>query len=269
MRVPDCDDQSYLNQVLYRGHAKSDWRLWSPLDRRLVNWVRGPEGEFEYWSARKVYGLGWYDKLCSQILEHFKQACRGIPGADHGTNDDEYWALGRHFGLLTPLLDWTLSPYVAAFFAFVERLQYMEHGNHGYILKGNEGSVRIWAITMWDQIEIPGEFEIVRASPRAAARQRAQSGLFTRLRSEEYLELAPYFVSRNLADHLVAYDIPIDAASHAMRDLQLMNITPATLYPDLYGAAWQANIDNAEVHYASLMYDWDPAKADPGPSTTV
>lgn len=269
IRKDGSGGQSYPDQVLYRGHAKPDWRLWSPLDRRLTTWVRRPDGEIEYWSARKTCGLGWYDKLCSQILDQFKQACRGMSGADSGTNDDEYWALGRHFGLLTPLLDWTLSPYVAAFFAFVERLQYMEHGSHAYTLKGNEGSVRVWAIAMWDQIEIPGEFEVVRASPRAAARQRAQSGLFTRLRSEEYLELVPYFVSRNLTDHLVAYDIPIDAASHAMRDLQLMNITPATLFPDLYGAAWQANVDNAQIHYASLMYDGDPAKADPGPSTTV
>jgi len=269
IRKHGTGSQSYPDQVLYRGHAKPDWRLWSPLDRRLTTWVRRPDGEIEYWSARKTNGLGWYDKLCSQILGQFKQACRGMPGANPETNDDEYWALGRHFGLLTPLLDWTLSPYVAAFFAFVEHLQYMEHGSHAYTLKGNEGSVRVWAIAIWDQIEIPGEFEVVRASPRAAARQRAQSGLFTRLRSEEHLELVPYFVSRDLTDHLVAYDIPIDAASHAMRDLQLMNITPATLFPDLYGAAWQANVDNAQIHYASLMYDWNPAMADPGPSTTV
>ena len=39
-----------------------------------------------------------------------------------------------------------------------------------------------------------------------------------------------------------------------MRDLQLMNVTPATLFPDLYGAAWQANIANANIHFASLMY---------------
>ena len=109
-----------------------------------------------------------------------------------------------------------------------------------------------------DDIEIPGEFEVVRAYPRAAARQRAQSGLFTRLRSTEHLEVVPYFASRGLTDNLVAYDIPIDAASHATRDLQLMNITPATLFPDLHGAAWQANVDNQLIHWNSLMYDWDP-----------
>ena len=269
IRTHASGGQSYPFEVLYRGHARPDWHLWSPLDRRLTTLVRRSDGELEYWSARKTKGLAWYDTLCSEILDHFRQGCRGVGGIDPGTTDDEYWALGRHFGLLTPLLDWTLSPYVAAFFAFAERLRDMEHGSGAYTVKGNEGSVRVWALSMGEQIEVPGEFEVVRAHPRAAVRQRAQSGLFTRLRSEEYLEVVPYFASRGLTDYLVAFDIPLDAASHAMRDLQLMNITPATLFPDLYGAAWQANVDNAKINFASLVYDWDPARADPGPSLGV
>jgi len=262
IRQKGSDEESYPDQVLYRGHANTEWKLWSPLDRRLVTWVRQSNDELEHSSARKKYGLPWYDALCATILHRFKDASRGMPGADPGLHDDEYWALGRHFNLLTPLLDWTLSPYVAAFFAFVERLQHMEHGSHFYTLKGNDGRVRVWALAMWDDIQVPGEFEIVRANPQTGARQRAQSAVFTRLRSQEHLELEPYFGSRHLTDYLFAYDIPIDAAAHAMRDLQLMNITPATLFPDLIGAAWQANVDTANIHYSSLMYDWVPAKAD-------
>ena len=270
VRKVDSGGQNFPSRVLYRGHTNPDWPLWSPLDRRLTTWVKKPDGEeVEYWSARKEKGLGWYDKLCSEILDQFKQACRGVPTIDPGTTDDEYWALGRHFGLFTPLLDWTLSPYVAAFFAFGERLRNMERGGDAFTLKGSKGSVRVWALAVWDEIEVRQEFEVLQVHPRAAARQRAQSGLFTRLRSKEHLELLPYFASRGLSDALVAYDIPMDGAAHAMRDLQLMNITPATLFPDLYGAAWQANVDNLQIHFASVMYDWDPGKADTCPSTVV
>lgn len=258
--------EAYPDEVLYRGHADLDWRLWSPLDRRLAVWVKNSDETLEYSSIRKTKGIEWYDRLCSRILSHFKAGCRGLSGFDSDLTEDEYWALGRHSGLLTPLLDWTLSPYVAAFFAFAERLRHMEHGFGSYTIKGDEGSVRIWALALWKPIEVPGEMEIVRVQPHLAARQRAQSGLFTRLRSENHLELVPYLASRGLSDYLVAYDLPMDAASHAMRDLQLMNIMPRTLFPDLYGAAWQANIDNARIHFASLSYDWSPPPADPGPS---
>jgi hypothetical protein len=244
------------DRVLYRGHARTDWKLSAPLDRRLVHHVSGEGGKIEYESLRKHNGLEWYDKTCLQVFNQFKHAYRGISDANTNLTDDEYWAVGRHFGLLTPLLDWTLSPYVAAYFAFGERLQHMQYGYHGFTLRGNRENVRIWAMAVEKGIEIPAEFEIVNASPPIdAARQRAQSGLFTRLRSREYFDIESYFGSRGLIENLTAYDMSMDAASHAMRDLQLMNITPRTLFPDLHGAAMEANIDTSKLHLTTLIYD--------------
>jgi hypothetical protein len=47
----------------------------------------------------------------------------------------------------------------------------------------------------------------------------------------------------------------LDFAAHALRDLRLMNISPRTLYPDLHGAAMEANIDPAKIAFISLMFD--------------
>ena len=261
--------QSVPDQVLYRGHAKTAWRLWSPLDRRLKNDIGPIDGQEKYLNLRKSKGLEWYDNLCLEILARFKHGCKSLMDVDPATTDDEYWAIGRHFGLLTPLLDWTRSPYVAAFFAFAEHLKFMEEGHRVFRLKGNEECVRIWAFSLGDGVEKQDEFQVVLAYPHTAVRQRAQSGLFTRLRSEQHLELVPYLESRGLAHYLVAYDIPVDQAFHGIRDLQLMNITPATLFPDFFGAAWQANLDNALIHFASLMCDWNPTMEDQGPTTDV
>lgn len=56
-----------------------------------------------------------------RIFNNFKRRLEDLPNKKSGITKDEIWAIGQHYGLPTPLLDWTECPYIAAYFAFYEK----------------------------------------------------------------------------------------------------------------------------------------------------
>jgi hypothetical protein len=89
-------------QLIYRGHRRYDWPLTPSLGR---------------FDPRKIITR----EVAEAQLRMFRHAVRGRI-SDRTLveleQENELWSVGQHHGLLTPLLDWTYSPYVALFFAF-------------------------------------------------------------------------------------------------------------------------------------------------------
>lgn len=253
VRVIECDSWSDFRTALrrnysesldgsigwlFRGHAHAEWKLASPWERYLAH--LSPGARMSPQSAAPL----------AKLLADFKDMAIGLPGiraADFVTEDD-WWTLGRHFGLVTPLLDWSRSPYVAAFFAFTGLLERQSPGstttgaiNVPGVLENSEIPLAIWSLA----IDEPHEhLRVVQSRSDMGHRQRAQRGVFTRLDHETFLSTEDYLESLcPSTPPLCKYIVPGRAAPEALTELRMMNITFATLFPDLTGAALQANFE--------------------------
>ncbi len=92
---------------IWRGQRK-EWPLKSSFDR-------GCDRQFSNSFGRQ--------KELDRILFEFKEKLGDLTDLPNPKSfeNDEIWAIGQHYGLPTPLLDWTECPYIAAYFAFFKK----------------------------------------------------------------------------------------------------------------------------------------------------
>jgi hypothetical protein len=113
------DKTSHVSDPLYRGHSNKDWKLSTTLERYSQEnncVVQEYSGEEYFNILRRVEPA-----ILSLTSEKYKipneyeepVLPRTPPGYD-------FMVFLRHHSFPSPLLDWTRSPYVAAFFAFHE-----------------------------------------------------------------------------------------------------------------------------------------------------
>jgi hypothetical protein len=120
LRIEDRHSSDPLG-VWFRGQSNSAWEILTTLERRLRA-VCPVEGYFA--SMRRIKseieaftGTLWEMPSYEIVLERTRTYDRFI---DLISAAYSFMAHLRHHGYPSPLLDWTRSPYVAAFFAFAE-----------------------------------------------------------------------------------------------------------------------------------------------------
>ena len=206
----------YPRKYLFRGQPQ-DWRLRTSFHRtRRSDLVR-------YWNS----DIPTLNQQISHILN-----------SNFDLNDirhvGAFFSLIQHHGYPTPLLDWSYSAYVAAFFAY-------QKAN-----AENSEFVRIYAfdISEWEKdnykhmnVQYSGP-HITRMETLAIEnpRQHAQQGVGTLTSISDMEFFIQFQENRYNKKYIHAFDLPAKDRQRVLSELSMMGVTAASLFPGLDGA---------------------------------
>lgn len=242
-----------LDGWAFRGQQRSAW----PLASSLTRWLSAFCPDTSLWPLREVRAMRIFRRKANIHLR------------ERGLLDDELrcLALMQHHGSPTRLLDFTKSPYVAAFFALERAID----------------EVAVYALNtpaLWDAAprfdpgltrdvidpRLPGIYQRLYAVNRYPvlwfgeplemdARLVAQSGLFVipGVLDQPLEAILEYYPGGS--QMLTKFILPASVREQAMRALYRMNITSATLFPDLDGLARSMGYE-LEVVWERLVRDY-------------
>jgi hypothetical protein len=204
------DEPFHAGRYLFWGASSHEYELISSFDRLF------PAAE-----TRTVYS--------NAMLQAFRDECRGEIPEEVLREDENVLAIGQHHGLPTRLLDWSESPYVAAFFALIGALPKTSDRSAHVAVWGLHLEAPIWGRDLG--------VEIVEVPTILNMRLRNQAGRFTHARTthrtlEDYVESAQW---DGVA--LTQMCFPASEARRGLEELSMMGLKCSQLFPDLDGAA--------------------------------
>jgi hypothetical protein len=237
----------------FRGEVSASWPLVTSLARKLHVYAPDPV----LWPLRESRALRIFRRKAHNYL------------SDHTSLQDDFRCLAmmQHHGAPTRLLDFSKSPYVAAFFALAE--------SQGDVAVYALNTPALWQATPTDERHLtreecdprvqghyeryylPNRHKFLWFGEPAEMDRRliAQSGLF----------VVPGRLDMSISDILQAYTspthllvkfiLPHSLRNVAMQALYRMNVTYATLFPDLEGLA-KASAYELEVVWERLKEDY-------------
>ena len=219
------DNPSHVSDPLFRGHSDKGWELKSTLDR-----IKEKTHINEYCKIIRVIKSSV--ESCTSNIWPLQSLDKEIEGIDQNIplpsmEDYQFMTYLRHNGFPSPLLDWTSSPYIAAFFAFNEAkdqdvaiFMYIEY----------TGQAKSW---------ICGDARICSMGPNVTTHKRhhlQQSRYTFCLKEDNHSQ--KYYTNHEDAfafeykdqDLLRKYVIPVSQKSDFMGKLHQMNINAYSLF---------------------------------------
>jgi hypothetical protein len=205
-------------RYIYRGQENSEWRL-------RTSFHRTGRSDLERYLVHDIPDL---HKALSALTPH-----------PFNLNDSQQYGafinLAQHHGYPTPMLDWTWSPYVAAFFAF-----------HNVAMSAKRGKkVRIFKfdIVEWNRLNHADKFfpiwpnvSILNALAFGNPRAVPQQSISTITNVDDIESHIQLIESKTGKTYLEVLELSARDRQYVMRELALMGITAGSLFPGLDGA---------------------------------
>lgn len=213
--------------TIFRGQPNAEWHLRTTLERMIgknmsaenyFNLIKRIQTKIETF-ANQWWELPDYEDFEKRMKSH----CR---------MDEQsffYMTYLRHFGFPSPLLDWTRSPFIAAYFAFRDVSNSAENiAIYMYSISYSHG-IGV------DVSDIPSISPIIQ-SPRNNKRHELQQGVYTVCLREENERI--YFSDHEdggLYDErripfVTKFVLPASERLNALRALETYNINPYSLF---------------------------------------
>jgi hypothetical protein len=205
----------------FRGHGSNEWTLTTTISR---------------------IGRTRLERYYNETIQQFRILAEVALEKDFDlSNASDYGTLlglAQHHGLPTPLLDITESPYVAAYFAFADAVEYQRKSEAYVRIYGISGDyIRYHAFPSVPLATIRPYVASLSVPPRHNPRMHAQQGKFI---VTNIVDLESYLIdfSRKVNfSVLFAADVKVSCAYDALQDLKYMGLTAGTLFPGLDGTS--------------------------------
>jgi len=224
-------------KFIYRGQMGiEDWKLQTTYQRCNLRLIPKKISLEKYIDIIRNLAAYYVSPILNKIINF---------GEERGYLDEErfYEFLGllQHHGFPTPLLDWTQSPYIAAYFAFRDVDDYLDP-EYPYVKVYVFNYMKFEDILKEDIIhyEIGDEkkkvLKVVKPISKYNPRVVPQQGIYTFTNINNIED----FINKNesmktLKDILIIIKLSVEERPKVMKELDLMGINEMTLFPGLDG----------------------------------